>query len=205
MDRKLERANLIGRAHGMHECGRSDGKIAETLGVSKSTVRKWRINQFQFGRRRGSGRPRIVSSRSERQIVRTICSCPNMSCSEVIATLNLRVSRWTVRRTLRKLGLRSRKRSSAILLTQVHKDVRLRWAMRHCLWREPQWRRVVWTDEASVRLRQKDGRLRLWLRPDHKVPDELVVPMCQGGGSSVLIWGRYGRVVVQSFTSCNKQ
>ena len=36
---RLERGNLIGRAHGMHECGLSDGKIAEAVGVSQSAVR----------------------------------------------------------------------------------------------------------------------------------------------------------------------
>ena len=75
------------------------------------------------------------------------------------------------------------KRPSRVLLNDQHKG------LRHCLWREHQWSRVVCTDEASVCLSARDGRLRLWFKRTCKVPEELMVPRCQGGGGRILIWG----------------
>ena len=72
-------------------------------------------------------------------------------------------------------------------LTDSHKRARLQWAMRHCHWRS-QWDRVVWSDEASVYLRCRDGRLRIWMKHGCRIPDHLVLPVTQGGGR-LLIWG----------------
>ena len=58
--------------------------------------------------------------------------------------------------------------------------------MRHCHWRQ-QWRRVVWSDEASVRLRDCDGRLRLWIKSGARIPKHLCRPRTQGG-EVLLIW-----------------
>jgi hypothetical protein len=58
--------------------------------------------------------------------------------------------------------------------------------MSHCHWRN-QWDRVVWSDEASVRLKDSDGRLRLWIKSDQEIPRHLHRPRVQGG-ATLLIW-----------------
>ena len=79
------------------------------------------------------------------------------------------------------------KRSSVFELTDDHKKKRLEWAMRHVHWRTPQWRRIIWTDEASVRLKSKDGRIRVWIKPQDR--DKHAVPIVPFGGGTLLIWG----------------
>ena len=50
----------------------------------------------------------------------------------------------------------------------------------------------MWSDEASVRLRGKDGRFRLWIRSDKEIPTELAQPQQQCGGRRLLIlWERF--------------
>ena len=91
-----------------------------------------------------------------------------------------------MRRRLQAAGFKSRKRPSSIELTDSHKKPRMDWAMRHCHWRS-QWDRVVWTDEASVCLRGRDGRLRVWMKRGDQVPKHLTSSINQGGGR-LLIW-----------------
>ena len=52
-----------------------------------------------------------------------------------------------------------------------------------------QWSRVVWSDEAAVRLRFKDGRLRVWFKSGEKIPDEFYTSTSQSDGGKLLIWG----------------
>ena len=62
------------------------------------------------------------------------------------------VSKWTVRRRLLEAGFQLRRRPYEVELTKRNKDVRMNWAMSHCHW-GPRWARVVWTDEATVIIR----------------------------------------------------
>ena len=61
---------------------------------------------------------------------------------------------------LRAAGFVSRKQPSVLLLSDTHKERRMRWAMAHRVWRKPSWPLVVWSEEASPRLRSRDERLR---------------------------------------------
>ena len=52
--------------------------------------------------------------------------------------------------------------------------------MRHSLWRDAQWRRVVWSDAASFNL-SSEGRVR------HELPQRYVAPATQGGEGRLLV------------------
>lgn len=184
----MQRAFLIGYAKGLHEAGMSCHEIARRTEVPRPTIIRWRQNGFQFVRRPGSGRPRATTARDERLIARQAQRDAAITVCE-LRTAIPHASSTTLRRRLKQLGYRSIKRPSRVPLNNRHKISRLQWAMKHCLWRERQWSRVVWTDEASVCLSARDGRLRLWVKRSCKVPEQLMVPRCQGGGGRILIWG----------------
>ena len=112
-----------------------------------------------------------------------------LSLSEIVAATGVSISRKSVHRRLQKAALVSRKRPSRLELTERHKEARMTWAMSHCHWRSLQWKRVVWSDEASFHLKEKDGRLRVWVRSGEKVSDRFSFPRIQGGGGRLLIWG----------------
>lgn len=188
----MQRAFMIGYAKGLHESGCSDLTIAEKLDIPRSTVGRWRRCDFSFRRRKGSGRAKKTTTRGDRLIHRLACKNATVSSAEIAAQLG-NVSKWTVRRRLKKAGLRNIKRPSAIPHTDRHLACRLEWAMRHCLWRSPQWNKVIWSDEASVSLASKDGRLRLWVRSRARVLKALVSPSVQGGGGRILVWGAIWR------------
>ncbi len=177
-----------GRVSFALESGLSIRKASEATGVSCTTVYRWKCNDFPLVRQQGSGRPSKTTERADRHTIRLAAADPTLSLSELAAESGI-MSRCTVWRRLQSAGFVSRKKPTVIQLSAVHKQKRLEWAMSHCLWRIPQWKRVVWSDEASVRLRSHDGRLRLWIRPNHPLPEIYQTPMVQAGGGYLLIWG----------------
>ena len=186
-ERRLKAAFLKGKISLLRDQGKSDLEISTFLGVPRSTVYRWKRSNFSLCRKAGSGRPRRTSSQSDELIVSLARSDPTLSSSEIRQASETTISDRTVRRRLREADYRSRKRPSAVELTERHKSARLQWAMSRCHWRS-QWDRVVWTDEASVHLRRRDGRLRIWTKRGNRIPDHLVLPITQGGGR-LLIWG----------------
>ena len=169
--------------------GHSDRAISDSIGVPRSTVKDWRKSEFRYQRKRGSGRPLATDQRQDRAIVRTATRDPGLTSPELVAITNANICARTLRRRLKNMRFNNRKRPSAIFLNDIHRQKRLQWAQNHVLWREPRWRYVVWSDEASICAKQKDGRLKIWMRDGHKVPTDLIVPLCQGGGARLLIWG----------------
>lgn len=184
--RKAEKIFIKGKACGMLESGKSAAEIASELPVSRRSIERWQSNHFLLFDKPRSGRPRQTDSELDARIVNAALKDPSVTSDELTAEAN--VSRWTIQRRLKEAGLKSRKRPSTVELSDRHKRTRLTWAMKHCHWNAPQWRRVVWSDEASVRLRGKDGRLRLWVRSDKEIPSELG-QLCRQGGGWLLIWG----------------
>ena len=178
---------LKGKVCALLEEGVPVRQISRRLSISRSTIRYWISNSFSLCRSTGSGRKRKTSQRLDRSILRSVKCDPSLSTSEVCAPLaEDSICASTVRRRLQAAGFKSRKRPSSIELTDSHKKARMDWAMRHCHWRS-QWDRVVWTDEASVCLRGRDGRLRVWMKRGDQVPKHLTSSINQGGGR-LLIW-----------------
>ena len=50
-------------------------------------------------------------------------------------------------------------------LTPVMKEARLAFAIKYKDWTIEDWKRVIWTDETSVILRQRKGSHRIWKIP----------------------------------------
>lgn len=169
--------------------GMSVRQASAATGVPRSTVQHWRQSGFRLCRQQGSGRPRKTSCRTDRHLCRLAASDPTLSLTEIGTVSGAPVSKETVRQRLKAAGFVSRKKPAVLVLSEAHKQRRQQWAMAHCLWRTPSWKRVVWSDEASVRLRSRDGRLRLWIRPTHHLPEEFATHLCQAGGGWLLVWG----------------
>ena len=186
-DKVVMTAFLKGKVSALLNEGHSERQVSRKVGVPKTTVHRWKDNAFPLFRKVGSGRKRKTDSQTDRLIIRLVRNNPSLSSSDLRSSLREpSVSAITVRRRLRSKGFKSRKRPSGIELTANHMRLRLDWAMQHCHWRS-QWSRVVCSDEASVCLRGRDGRLRLWMKSGSKVPKHLVLPVNQGGGR-LLIW-----------------
>lgn len=177
-----------GQAQAFHSVGLKSTAIAKHTGIPRTTVNRWIAGGFEVERKHGSGRPLVTTQRTDRQIARYALRNPESSVKEMSAALCLDVSARTVNRRLHAAGFHSRKQKHRFRLSESHRRRRLEWGMRLCLWRLPSWRRIVFSDEASIRMLSRDGRLRVWVR-SKDAHNRLMLPIVQGGGGSLLIWG----------------
>ena len=177
---------LRGQAYALTQRGVPVSEVSSGLNVPRRTMYFWLRRGCDQPDEKSTGRPRVTSCRTDHLISRVVQVDPSTSLSEISGEAN--VSRSTAWRRLKKDDFVSRMRPSSLHLSERHKTQRLRWAMKHCHWRN-QWSRVVWSDEAAVRLRSKDGRLKLWLKSGRKVPDRFFTSRRQDDGRKLLIWG----------------
>mgnify|MGYP000512504603 CR=1 FL=1 len=101
----------------MHSDGQGYKKIAAVLQLSKNTVAKIVQNYQKYGSGtkvcKRSGRPRKISKRSERHIVKLVMEDRKRSASKVAEELSestgVTVSRQTIARTLNRAGFHGRR------------------------------------------------------------------------------------------------
>jgi transposase len=180
-----------GRAIGLHEAGVSFTNVARYVGASRRTVLRWWRVFVQTGsvrQKEKAGRARKTTERGDRILTRLAKRHRFATARELLDYWQQQVSIWTVYRRLREVGFRRRRALKRPLLTLRHRQLREQWAMQHSHWRQPQWDRIVWTDESRFCLRVIDGRLRVWRQVGERLRDDVVIPRVQGGGGSVLVW-----------------
>ena len=134
----------------MHRCGKSVREISRELNLTKSTVGRW-IKKYRDGDLEYHKRVRRkkTSARSNRLLIRIATAHRKVSVSHLKDLWNENVCMLTVYRRLRAAKLRRYRKALKSFLSQENKIQRQRWCMRHSLWREqPQWNRIVWTDES---------------------------------------------------------
>ena len=127
--------------------------------VSYSTIRNtWYRYQATGSIRHQTpaGRPRVLTEKQERNLVRNFSTTPGLSIRFVIRNQNQRpiaqkpISRRTLRRRLRRNGLRPRTTRQGMEVSLRNRDKRVKYAQDHLDWTESDWGRVVFTDECKL-------------------------------------------------------
>lgn len=177
---------------GMHLAGMKLLAISNSLGIPKRTVsfwlRKFRV-QGDVEDEQRTGRPRATSSTADRRLLR-MCRANRFTTSALLlADWNEQVTARTVRNRLKEGGLFSRKPIRKPKLSPCHRAIRLRWAMARCHFREPQWSRIIFSDEARFLLFPVDGRVRVWRATSERLAPNCIVDSVSYGGGSVHVWG----------------
>src|ERR1700709_2487871 len=71
----------------------------------------------------------------------------------------------TVRRTLKKEGLKAIKKKNKPSITARHKKLRMEFARRYQSWTVEDWKRVIWSDETKINRLGSDGLKWAWKKP----------------------------------------
>ena len=173
--------------------GHSTRAVAAQTGVSQSTVSNIARKEFVNRQYCSAGRPRLVTSRLERRIVRMVETGEVNTAVEVKqqleTTAESHVSTQTVRRILKRNGMRSRVKPKKPLLRPRHRRQRLEFAQKYRNWTVDDWRRVVWSYETKINLFGSDGRQYCWRMPGKRLQWHHVKPTVKHGGGSLMMWG----------------
>jgi hypothetical protein len=115
------------------------------------------------------------------------------NAAEVTRTLmditNQPISSQTVRRHLKKAGMKAVVKRKRPLLKKRHRQARLDFALTHKDWTVEDWKRVVWSDETKINRLGSDGKKWVWKRPGEGLSDRLVEGTVKFGGGSLMMWG----------------
>ena len=130
-----------------------------------------------------SGQPRVTIRAEDRYVTNVVPRNRFVTAPEVRSRLfaargpgDHPVSVKTVRNHIHAGGFKSVGPTKKPELTQRHKDARLTFNRAHARWNNPQWRRVMFSDESRFYLRRVDGRKRVWQwRKERHVP-AIVIP-----------------------------
>jgi len=171
------------QALSLFEYGVSAKEIEKWMGVSISSLKRWK----RVSRQRGfdpqvsshilaqyvtdvprSGRPSALHDEAQKTIIKLLeknSSTRQYSTAELAHKSGTSVSPNTVWRFIKKKGYRSVKHTVKPALTKEMKQKRLDFCLKY---RNFDWRDVIWTDETSVVLGHRRGRVRVWRRPDKR-------------------------------------
>ena len=180
------------RVVGFVNSGRKIREAQRLFGVPKSTVQRWCSKVKKFGnthRLPGSGRPRKLSDRACRLVVREAVKHRQVCLAALGNSINPNVSSNTVRRLLADAGYHRRSARHKPYLKVEHIKLRLRWAKKYKLWKFNHWQHVIWSDECYVRIGDNKGRVYITRRPEETYDDDCVIWSFKQSNVRVMVWG----------------
>lgn len=179
----------------LHE-GQSHRQIHQATGVGLATITRLRSLHCPTLLKSSGGRPKKLSSHAIRSLVRSVTtgSTPTaaQATREYQATTGESVHPNTVRRELKKAGLRAVHKQKKPLLKPRHKKARLDFGLITQHWTLEDWKKVIWSDETKINLFGSDGPNWGWKRQGKARPEHLIQPTLKYGGGHIMIWGCMG-------------
>lgn len=142
-----------GRIRKMYDLSVPIRKIALDEGIPRGTVHGLvtRYDHQVKGRDRPRpGRPKKLSERQERYIIRLIEENPFIKNQEIINQADLSISEWTLTQYLQSKGIQHRRALKRPKLTPANAAIRLRFAQEHVDKPLSWWRQVIFSDECSI-------------------------------------------------------
>ena len=183
-----------GTIYGQRLAGCTISQIAEALNTSESTVKytlyKTIHNENQEDKPH-TGRPKRMTSRERRSLIRTVRSDPSINYSDLKENLGTNVSTSTLYREIKTYGLTNWLAKKRPLLTPEVAAKRYAWAKAREDWGPDKWQKIIWSDECSVE--RGTGKNRKWVFrfPNEKWLQNMVQPVPKGRGISVMVWGAF--------------
>ena len=141
-----------------------------------------------YGTRKSSGRPRALSVRDERALLRT-ASNSSLTCRQIAAEAGVHTNVRNVQKLLKKSeSLKRKKLQRRPPLTPQHKEARMTFARQRVTWTE-QWQTVLFSDEKRFNLDGPDG----WSYYFHDLrKEERYLSRRQMGGGGIMVWAGIG-------------
>jgi transposase len=192
----MARQNLvesqIGIALGMQAVGAPQRVIAEQLGITQATVsrllRKHRITTFKTRPPR-SRRPRSTSDRDNRRIARLALKFRRITLQDLARECGLNVSKKTIARRLKEVGIRKRVARTKPHLSLQHMEARLLWAREHENWTVEDWEKVIWSDESSIQVGFDPRQTLVFRRVGEAFDSACLRPSFKSKRVNIMVWG----------------
>ena len=142
--------------------GQSSHKISSLTGTHTSTISRLRSKHRSTLSKSIGGCPSKLSPSNIHYAIRLITTQKAENAVQITKTLgditNQPLSSKTVRRCLKKAGMKAVVKKKRPLLSKKHRRNRLDFALAHKDWTLEDWKRVIWSDETKINHLGSDGR-----------------------------------------------
>jgi hypothetical protein len=169
--------------------GQSYRYIRSKIGLSLGNISTIAISAGLDLSSRNGGRPRVLSDKDKRSIVRAITSGRCDNAKQVKRMLQLPCSFQTVRNGLRKEGLIARVKLAKPALNVVNRHKRLEFCKRYQYNTSEDWQRVLFSDETKINRLGSDGRDYVWGKKGSRRTEREIKRTVKGAGGSIMVWG----------------
>jgi transposase len=185
---------IKGKIAGQAELGATFTQISRNLNVPRTTVHEVlsRLQTTSFGvNKPRSGRPLSITPRAVRILLRQLRSEPKITWRQLKTNTGIDLDARTLNATLRAHGISHWLALKRPKLTSEAARLRLIWAKTHKDWTVNQWRKVIWSDEASVTRGSDKTREWVFGTPKEKWDRDKVMEVPNGKAFSNMVWGAF--------------
>ncbi|GFV83074.1 transposable element Tcb1 transposase [Trichonephila clavipes] len=182
---------LRGRIIGRLECGRTQLKVSEELGITQSVIsRLWQRFQDDGNESRGysTGGPELQQRYFAVTAKRKRRSTASDLFRQLSSATGTTISRQTVYRRLGHIGLYARRPVRCVPLTATHCRQRLTWSREHALWIPQQWSCQMFSDESRLSVQSDSRWTSIWRAPGTRYNQENTIERHRYGGAGRLVW-----------------
>lgn len=180
----------------LHNQGKSYAEIGELMDRSRFTIRSI-IHRFKEAPNlenvKRSGRPRILSNRECKQIVRKVKIDPKTTSTQIAAEVKedfgKDVHAMTIRRVLHEADYSSRVARRKPLISPINQTKRLEYAKEYKNKSTAFWDQVLFSDESKFNIFRSDGRVSVWRKKNTAYEKKNLAPTVKHGGGGVMVWG----------------
>lgn len=172
--------------------GVSFSKIkAKYPGVGNSTLTRLRALRSGDSARHIGGRPKKLGDKTMSLVSRGLRSGTldgPRAVQESLRSMGQDMSVSSIRKSLRRNGLKSRRKAKTNFVSKKNKTLRLAWAKKHRHLTVEDWRRWVFSDETKVNMWGSGGNSFYWTNGDRTMQPHQIKPQVQGNGGGVMFW-----------------
>ena len=182
------RIRVIGFWEATNNAAKAGRRVGLTPRRSQRIIKRWK-ETGSASRAPRSGRPKLLSKREERSVVRTARNNRRAPLQLLANKTPSQPSAKTIKRTLERYGYHRRVALRRPYLRRDQKRARLQWARRYRRWTRRMWRRVIWSDECYIYMDDRKGRVYVTRRPDEVFLQDCLIPSITQSSVRVMVWG----------------
>jgi transposase len=174
------------------QSNRSIENVAKSLGISARTVGRIKKAFLPAFPRLPAGRPRILSTRTLRDINRKVLCGECTTGKAVMRRLQhqgIKLCYQTVWNSLHKIGIFARHKRKKLFLSKKRQIERYRWTIAHRSWTLEDWKRVIFSDETKINLWNSDGVQYCLVKQNSQLQPFHVQETVKHGGGGLMFWG----------------
>ncbi len=158
--------------------------------ISQVTVSRIIRSVYERRNKHRSERSRKISSRTTRYLARVTSrewTKRRLTWSQLVKSIDLNVSRHTVRRALKILSYRRCVTCERFFITQKQIKKRVDWVNKHKYWTINNWVRVVWSNKCFFMTKKRE-RLFVTRRSHKRYHESCIKSIYRSDRTSFMIW-----------------